>query len=102
MVTRRSLLHQLIGASASMAGFASAQRVPGWQEAAQAPLSDDDDKFLEELEKASFLFFWEQGDPDSGLVKDRCNVRAADTRVAASIAATGFGLTAICIGQKRG
>jgi hypothetical protein len=65
-------------------------------------LSFDDDAFLEELEKANFLFFWEQSDPGTGLVKDRCNVRQTDNTTVASIAATGFGLTAICIGQQRG
>ncbi len=34
-------------------------------------------------------------------MKDRCNVRANDTGVVASIASTGFGLTALCIGQQR-
>src|SRR5664279_1585896 len=65
-------------------------------------LSPEDDRFLDELEKASFLFFWEQAEPDSGLVRDRCNVRRQVTSGVASIAATGFGLTALCIGQKNG
>ncbi len=65
-------------------------------------LSEQDDQFLDALERANFLFFWEQGNPQSGLIKDRCNVRAKDTSVAASIASTGFGLTAICIAEKRG
>ena len=65
-------------------------------------ISPEDDSFLEELEKANFLFFLEQADPETGLVKDRCNVRAEDKSVVASIAATGFGLTALCIGHKRG
>ncbi|HEX2775618.1 MAG TPA: glucoamylase family protein, partial [Candidatus Acidoferrales bacterium] len=38
----------------------------------------------------------------TGIVKDRCNVRASDKSVLGSIAATGFGLTALCIGEKRG
>ena len=54
------------------------------------------------LEKATFLFFWEQANPQTGLVRDRFNVRATDNRVIGSIAATGFGLTALCIGHKRG
>jgi hypothetical protein len=66
------------------------------------PLSPEDDLYLEELERATVNYFWEQADPDTGMVKDRCNVRAADTSVVASIAATGFGLTALCIGEKRG
>jgi hypothetical protein len=65
-------------------------------------LSPEDDQFLNDMEHANFLFFWEQANPHTGLTKDRCNVRANDTSVAASIASTGFGLTAICIGEKRG
>lgn len=65
-------------------------------------LSQDDDQFLEEMEKAEFLFFLEQANPQTGLVKDRCNIHAPDNGVVASIAATGFGLTALCIGQQRG
>jgi hypothetical protein len=65
-------------------------------------LSQDDDQVLQELEKANFLYFWEQANPYTGLVRDRFNVRLPDSSVVASIAATGFGLTALCIGQKRG
>ena len=65
-------------------------------------LSPEDDKFLDELEKANCQFFWEQGDAQTGLVKDRCNVRKTDKSTVASIAATGFGLTALAIGQERG
>ena len=64
-------------------------------------LSESDDSFLEEMERANFLYFWEQANPTTGLVKDRCNVRSSDNRVLGSIAATGFGLTALCIGEKR-
>jgi hypothetical protein len=65
-------------------------------------LSPADEQFLDTLERACFLFFWEQASPQTGLIKDRCNVRANDTSVAASIASSGFGLTAICIAEKRG
>jgi hypothetical protein len=65
-------------------------------------LTLDDEKLLEEIEHSNFLYFWEQANPQTGLVKDRCNVRTTDTSVVASIASTGFGLTAICIGEKRG
>jgi hypothetical protein len=60
-----------------------------------------DDQFLEDLERANFQFFWEQASAKTGLVKDRCNVRANDNGVVASIAATGFGLAALCIGHER-
>ena len=65
-------------------------------------LSPDDDQFLDGLQRAEFLFFWEQANPQTGLVKDRCNVRTNDSSLAASIASTGFGLTAICIADQRG
>ena len=76
---------------------------PGKVSSAQpAPLSQEDDAFLDDLEKANYLFFWEQAHPETGLVKDRCNTRATDTSIVASIAGTGFGLTALCIAQQRG
>jgi len=65
-------------------------------------LSPEDDQFLDDIETANFLFFWEQANRETGLVKDRANVRAADRTSVASIAATGFGLTALCIGSRRG
>ena len=65
-------------------------------------LTPEDQSLLDEIQRATFLYFWEQADPLTGLVRDRFNVRAAaDPRTAASIAATGFGLTAICIGEER-
>ena len=68
-----------------------------------APTSSSlrDDPLLEELERANFRFFWEQANPETGLVRDRCNVRQPNNNDLASIAATGFGLTALCIGEKR-
>src|ERR1700720_3746066 len=62
-----------------------------------AAISPEDDQFLDELEKRTFQYFWEQAGPQSGLVRDRCNVLANDNSIVASIAATGFGLTALCI-----
>jgi hypothetical protein len=65
-------------------------------------LSGEDDHLLEEIEKANYLYFWEQAHPQTGLVKDRCNMRQNDRGVVASIAATGFGLTALSIAERRG
>jgi hypothetical protein len=70
--------------------------------APKSTLSPEDDQFLEEIERLCFCYFWEQVDPDTGMIKDRSNIRTVDNGIVASIAATGFGLTAICIGQKRG
>ena len=65
-------------------------------------LSPQDDQFLDQVERANFLFFWEQTNPETGLTKDRSNVQVKDTSIVASIASTGFALTALCIGEKRG
>ena len=66
-------------------------------------LSQADIDFLYEIECLTFRYFWEQASPSTGLVKDRCNVRVGmDNGVVASIAATGFGLTALCIAEEEG
>jgi hypothetical protein len=67
----------------------------------QSRFSPAEDAFLEELERASFRFFWEETNPYTGLVKDRSQADGPDARNTASIAATGFGLTALCIAESR-
>jgi len=82
----------------------AARRVANDRRLTAAPnpqFSADDDQFLDEIERANFLFFWEQASPQTGLVRDRCNVRGNDRGGVSSIAATGFGLTALCIALKR-
>src|SRR6266513_2893944 len=63
--------------------------------------SREDQQFLEDLQHRSFNYFWEQADPQTGLVPDRARMNGSaldeDHRNVASIAATGFGLTALCI-----
>jgi len=68
------------------------------------PFSADDDHLLDDMQRLNCCYFWEQASPETGLVKDRCNARkaAADNSIVASIAATGFGLTALCIADLRG
>jgi hypothetical protein len=66
------------------------------------PFSQEDDRFLEDLERANYLYFWEQTNPQTGLVRDRFTVHGKDRGGVASIAATGFGLTALCIAESRG
>ena len=86
------MLRQVAGAGLTLAAQGSEPSLA---------LTPEDDAFLEELERATFRFFLEQSDPDTGLVKDRHNVRAATKNNVSSIAATGFGLTAFCIGAER-
>ena len=65
------------------------------------PLSDD--QFLDQMEHDAVMFFWERTNPVTGQVMDRAYAKGtSDPRVVASIAATGFGLTSLCIAVKRG
>ncbi len=64
--------------------------------------SEDQDKFLDDLERVGCLYFTEQSSPQTGLVRDRFKARGNDRGGVASIAATGFGLTALCIAESRG
>jgi len=65
-------------------------------------LEGSDSVLLDELERTSFEFFWNEANPSSGLILDRANANGGSSRRKASIAATGFGLTALCIGVERG
>ncbi len=71
----------------------------------QLSVAASDDAFLEDLERREFRYFWEQADPNTGLVPDRARIDGSpldeNHRDVASIAATGFGLTAVCIGAER-
>ncbi|MGC1619091.1 MAG: glucoamylase family protein [Candidatus Acidiferrum sp.] len=61
-----------------------------------------DDQLLDEVQRASFDFFWNEASPKTGQVKDRALVNGNDTHTMSSIAATGFGLASLCIGDHRG
>jgi hypothetical protein len=73
--------------------------------AASPKLASEDQQFLEDLEHRSFQYFWEEGDPDTGLVPDRARMDGSpldeNHRNVASIAATGFGLTGLTIAADR-
>ena len=114
MRSRRKFLAQLAALGICLPsadlGFASFLPPVPDQHARPAPppvktyLSPDDDELLDEIERTTICYFWEQASPLTGLVKDRCNARKAstDNAVVAIIAATGFELSAICILDKRG
>ena len=52
---------------------------------------------LEELQRRGFDYFWNEANPVNGLIKDRSTPGSP-----CSIASTGFGLSAICIGIDHG
>lgn len=85
-----------------MLALAFATALVGRTAAGAAALALEDETFLDELERAAALYFWEAADPATGLVKDRTRADGSpDPRPIASIAATGFGLTALCIAHRR-
>jgi hypothetical protein len=108
-ITRRSATKLLGGAllsSLSSPPFTWAQQPETQRATSSRLLSDDDLVFLEDMEHRACLFFCEQADPSTGQVLDRATNKnptgAFDSRFVSSIAATGFGLTALCIADRRG
>src|ERR1700686_2085050 len=68
---------------------------------APTDLLASDAALLNEIESGAFEFFWNEVNPDTGLVLDRANASGGSTCSFSSIAASGFGLTALCIGHER-
>lgn len=107
--SRRSMLFSLLIfallSSSGTARIAPQAIEPRAPLSAQARLSAADDAFVEDLSEHTFRYFLEQADPQTGLVRDRARTdnSAMDEnhRDVASIAATGFGLTALCIAAER-
>lgn len=58
--------------------------------------TQEDEEFLDDLEKRIFKYFWDEIYPETGLAIDHTENRTG------KVAATGFGLAAICIGVERG
>ncbi len=61
------------------------------------PDSLDDEAFINFVEATAFDYFWYEANPKNGLIKDR-----STTGSASSIAAVGFGLSALTVGVDRG
>lgn len=66
------------------------------------PRTSSDEQLLDEIQRRSFDYFWTETDPGTGQTRDRALLGGNDKRTMASCAATGFGLTALCIGDARG
>ncbi len=101
-VSWRAILSLLLASAGVIAGLLLlVQEASG----TTSRLSAEDEAFLEDLSSRSFRYFWEQADPKTGLVRDRARFDGSPHderhRNVASIAATGFGLTALCIAAER-
>jgi hypothetical protein len=99
-ISRRQVLRAMMtAAGAALLQPAVTRAAQAWQPGGQ------DEAFLDELERLGCLYFWEQASPQTGQILDRARHDLGgrrDRRRMASIASTGFGLTALCIADKRG
>jgi hypothetical protein len=97
----------------SFLALATTSRVsarPLWQSLTSDParsghgLTSRDDELLEEIERRAFRYFWAHGDERTGHVLDRSRADGSRHPQAgiASVAATGYGLTALAIAAERG
>ena len=99
-MNRRSFLQRFValGATARYVGQMTAAD-------AAAMSTSADDAHLEDISRRSFRFFWEQSDPQTGIVRGRANNDGSDyakeRRDVGTTGGTGFALTALCIGAER-
>jgi hypothetical protein len=68
-----------------------------YQTEVNALLALDDEALIAAVARATFDYFWNEVNPDNGLIKDRSTATSP-----ASIAAVGFGLSALPIAVDRG
>ena len=75
-------------------------------ESTEYKLTPEDVGFLDDVQRLGCIYFLDQGSPTTGQVLDRAKAfevpGVRDSRRMASIAATGFGLTTLCIADRRG
>jgi hypothetical protein len=66
-----------------------------------AKARDSDDRLLDEIERRACRYFYEMADPGTGLVRDRATADEPYAPSVASVAATGFGLSALAVADSR-
>ena len=98
MPSRRDFLRLSAVAGAVLAG---ADRSPSVT-TEPANFAPQQERMLDDVERRGVRFFYEQANPANGLVRDRARMSGPETRRIASIAATGFGLSALCVAEGRG
>ncbi|HTQ85673.1 MAG TPA: hypothetical protein VMI93_05645, partial [Candidatus Solibacter sp.] len=87
-------------------GWTQAQSGRSAPHGAAARLTAADQTFLLDLEQRAFQFFWDGGDPNTGINREHLYTNGepfpAGRRDIGSTGATGFGITAMCIGAEHG
>src|SRR3954469_9961423 len=67
-----------------------------------SPLRSSDKLFVDDLERRAVLYFEDHTDPVTGLTRDRAPADGGASHAPASVAASGFALSAWCIADQRG
>jgi len=95
------LVGALLAAAATGLALGAADGPRGTREdlpvATSAGKSLTNEALLDSLQRTAFQYFWYQANPANGLIRDRSQWGSP-----CSIAAQGFGITAICIGIDHG
>ncbi|MFZ1131993.1 MAG: glucoamylase family protein [Terriglobales bacterium] len=105
LLTRREMLKTAGSGLLLFPSFAVAAWPLGrvtFEEPPRTPYRGSDDQLLDDIERAAYDFFWNEASGATGQVRDRALLSGGDRRRVASIAATGFALTGLCIGESRG
>ncbi len=63
---------------------------------------DDDDALLEQVQRATFAYFWEGAHPQSGLARDRSGRTADPNNDLVAIGGSGFAFMALVVAVERG
>jgi hypothetical protein len=101
LATARAASDQPSPSAVQLATANQAIEDPALVPAKAALLVAADEKFLDDLEQRGVNFFVVEADPTTGLMPDRAKATGGAKDVA-SIASVGFGLSALCVGDKRG
>ena len=99
--SRREIL-RWVGMGAAAAPFAAKLALGSSLNHSNSAYEGTDEELFDDVQRAAFRFFWNETDPRTGQIKDRAFLNGNDSRTMSSIAATGFGLTALCIADSRG
>jgi hypothetical protein len=70
-----------------------------------APEELSDEELLDEVQFATFLYFWDGAEPNSGMARERYHVDGhypQDDKNVVTAGGSGFGLMAIIVGAERG
>jgi len=101
---RREVLAALgAGAAATLLGCANGSTTLGGNTSLPAGELTND-QLMDQMESRGFAYFTKEIGASTGIVRDRANAVSGggSTDTVGSISATGFGLTALCIGASRG